>query len=594
MNRLTTLFLLLLVGGLGFVVYRQSQREAAIPTADAEPLFRGVDPALVRAIRLENLERSIHARIERDDNGVWYLTDPIAYPAAPEVVEQVLMIISANLATPVPTELQDRAAAGLAPARGFIEVEEEQVGGGRRKVRVEMGAVDLDGQRVFVQRDGRVLRTMRNLESLLQRDIPDLRSRRLFRVDPSSVVALDRRGRVFLEGSAPSADWSVAAEGYGWRMYKPVRGRIDADFMGLYSRAIASLRITRFVTDVPDADLARYGLAPAWFSIRLQDGHGIESTLEFGQSDDRRSFARRPGQPHVYELGANEWNTIVEGIDNLGELMEREFFRLRRDMLQDVTFERRGAALRLARGIDGSWSVAERPAGMAEFGLPVPAESSAVEEVLTRLETQAKLTVLLDRPVEDGFPAGEPRDAIWVTPVGDRRQGGFCGRRIRGAEGTELLAFLREDEAVLAGLDVAIEELLDLPASHFYRRLVWDVAEAFLSELSITHAGRTRRYVRSEAFTWRPSDAEVPARELRQLLDAVLFLKADTEVRPADRAELTDVLRLELVDMDRQRLVADLGRAPDGTIELTHGTRRAKALDQGLHAKLAALVEGGQ
>ena len=589
MSRITTLLLLLIVGALGFFVYRQAQHEAQHPPETLEALFKGVEPSRISAIRFENLERTIHARFERDERGAWFLTDPIAYPAAPEVVEQVLQIVAGNLAAPVPPALADRASAGLAPVRGFLEVEETMPEGPVRRTRVELGAVDLDGQRVFVARDGRVLRTPRNFETVLERSVPDLRSRRLFRVDPNAVVELERLGQIYLEGSAPSADWSAVAEGEGWRMYRPLRARLDGHGMQLYTALLGSMRTARFVTDLPDADLEPYGLAPAWFSIRLRDRRGAESIVEFGQDAARNTFARHPGLPHVYEIGDQNWNLLVEGVDNLGDLMEHWFHRLRRDALAEVTLERDGRVTRLTRSPDGQWSVSERPAGETEFRLPVPAEHAAVEDVLTRLENDAKLTYLFDRRIEDNFPTGAPRDAIWLTPYGDRRQGGFIGDLIEARDGTQLLAFAREDENVLAGLDPALGELLDLDAAHFFRRVVWDVTEAFLRELTVEHAGRTKRYVRGDSFTWRPSDAVVPARELRQMLDSILFLKADGEVPPTERSELSDVVRLELVDADGKRLMAELGVNPEGVVELSHGVRRAKALDQGLHGALKAL-----
>lgn len=592
MSRFTTLILLLVVMALGLSVYRQAQFEAEHPPEVLEALFKGVEPARVSAIRFENLERSIHARLERDGRGTWFLTDPIAYPAAPEVVDQVLQIVTGNVAGPVPPALADRAAAGLAPMRGFLEVEETMPEGPVRRTRVELGAVDLDGQRVFVARDGRVLRTPRNIETLLQRDLPDLRNRRLFRVDPTAVVEIERLGRIYLENSAPSADWSAIAEGESWRMYRPLRARLDGHGMALYTTLLGSLRVARFVTDLPGADLEPYGLAPAWFSVRLRDRRGAESIVEFGQDKFRKTFARHPGLPHVYELEDQSWNLLVEGVDNLGLLMEHWFHRLRRDSLAEVTLERGGRVTRLSRSPDGQWSVSERPVGETEFRLAVPAEHSAVDDLLTRLENDAKLTYLLDRRPEEAFPAGAPRDSIWLTPYGDQRQGGFVGGLIEAADGTQLLAFAREDEGVLAGLDPALNEVLDLDATHFFRRVVWDVTEAYLRELTITHAGRTKRYVRGDGFTWRPSDADVPARELRQLLDSILFLKAAAEVPPAERSELGDIVRLELVDADGKRLVAELGVNPAGVVELVHGVRRAKALDQSLHAALRALCDG--
>ncbi|MEZ6013748.1 MAG: DUF4340 domain-containing protein [Planctomycetota bacterium] len=612
MSRLTTLFLLVGVIALGVFAYRQARFEAEQPTEEVEALFKGVDPARVTALRFENLERSLHARIERDARGAWFLTDPLAYPAAPEFVEQAFEVLRQNLAGPVPAALEDRAAAGLEPVRGFMEAEETLDDGRIRRTRVSCGAVDLDGMRVFALRTvsfagealpeagaGRTLRTMRNLETLLERDLSDMRSKRLFRVDPSVVVEVARRGRIFLPDASPSVDWTAQAEGAGWKMYTPIRAGVDADIMVPFTRRLASLRAARFVTDLPKADLAQYGLAPAWFSVSLRDRRGAESVVEFGQDAEHNTYARHPGLPHVYEVAPRDWNVLVEGVDNLVEFMEREFVRVRRDQIADVVIENGQRQTKLLRDRDGRWSVAERPEGEAEFRLAVPAEPAAVERLLTRIENDLKLTYLFHLDAATLFPrasegaAPERLGGIWVTPVGDHRYGGWIGPAVTSTAGTELQAFLREDEGVVAGLDPLVLEVLAEDASSFLRRIVWDVEEVQLRELTLTHGERMKRYVRGDGFTWRPSDADVPARELRQLLDSILFLKADGEVAPADRTELLDPVRIDLVDVNGAKVTAELGLNPAGVVELIHGVRRARALDQTLYVALRALADGG-
>lgn len=596
MSRWTTLGLLLVVGALGALAYRQARYEVEHPEETQTALFAGVEPTRVRAFRLENLERSIHVRLERTDAGVWFLTDPIAYPAEPAVVEQVFELIAGNLAGPVPEVLADPAKAGLAPVRGFLEVEEELEGAGGakevRRTRVSLGDVDLDGQRVFVLRDGAVLRTARNLETLLSRDVPDLRSRRLFRVDPNGVIEVQRKGRIYLpDAIAPDATLQLRAEGAGWRMYAPIRAHADAEYAAAFTRALATLVVERFVTDIPGADLAPYGLAPAWFSVTLVDRHGASSTLEIGQDAGQKTFAKFPEQPHVFQLGDFAWNTLVDGVGDLPRHLEVELFRVRRDHLDTVELVRGARVTRLRRAPDGAWTVAEKVPEQAEFGLEQPAEAATVERFLTDLEATKIGAYLLERKAADVLPTDGAPDALWVTPLRDLRQGGWLGARVRTAEGTELRSLVREGEDVVAGVDVAIDDLLARGVDHFLRRLVWDVSEPQLRELAFTRGERTKRYVRGDGFTWRPIDAAVPARELRQLLDSILFLKADGEVPPAAREPLTDTVRIELVDAEGQALQAELGRNAAGAVELSHGLRRARALDQGLLDAIAALFD---
>ena len=215
MNRLTPLILLIAVVGLGYLALQQSHKEAEdAKTLEVERLFGGVEESRLTSIRLEYIKGSRHVRMERDA-GRWFLTDPMAWPVERGVLDKFLGVIARNGADPVSESLAEQVAGSFAPPLGFIETTEEFDDGSTRKGRVEVGQLDIDGMRIFVRRDGRVFRTIRNIENLFDFIVADYRSKRLFALQRGSVARVERVGGWDHGGEYP--DLEMSAQGGGSR-----------------------------------------------------------------------------------------------------------------------------------------------------------------------------------------------------------------------------------------------------------------------------------------------------------------------------------------------------------------------------------------
>ena len=129
MNLRTTLLLLILVLGLAGAVFWQKGREAAGVVDVDVPLFEGLDPAKVRVIRIDNIPRSVNVRLERDRAGVWYLTDPIEYPADQGVMNILFQDIAYGRAMVVPEEEWGETELGFDPPEMVLELDEERPDG---------------------------------------------------------------------------------------------------------------------------------------------------------------------------------------------------------------------------------------------------------------------------------------------------------------------------------------------------------------------------------------------------------------------------------------------------------------------------------
>ena len=170
MHGRTAIVLFLVVAVLGFGVYWQLEREQAATLPVDRPFVPDVDAGRVDRLRIDNLERGIQLTLQRDERGAWKIVDPVSYPASSGAIRQIVELVATQRAFPVRDP--DLEALSLAPPRAVLEIEQE-VAGQRVRNRLEFGAVDLDGQHGFVNVDGTVVRTLRSLDSILDRDVQD-------------------------------------------------------------------------------------------------------------------------------------------------------------------------------------------------------------------------------------------------------------------------------------------------------------------------------------------------------------------------------------------------------------------------------------
>ncbi|MEM9380257.1 MAG: DUF4340 domain-containing protein [Planctomycetota bacterium] len=586
MNRLTTLVLFVVVAALGYVAYQQTEREAENPLVQKGPLFPGVELRRVKSVRLENIRGSRHMRFERDASGRWFLTDPMQWPAEQGLMKKLEQVLERNQATPIPDALVADAEPSFDPPRGFLETEEVLESGETRRVRVELGKKDLDGARVYVRRDGKIYRTLRNAETLFNFAVTDFRSKNVFTMPPAGVVAVERVGGWYEEEAQESLGMRAAREGYGWRIESPARLQGDPVLFTLWVRFLSGMRAKRFTSDRPDMDLARFGLDQPWVTITLTNARGASQSVHFA-SFDGRIYARRAEEPTVYEIDVDDGQRIREPVTHF---YDGAFARFDRVDLRHV-FVRRGAgSLRLTKtGED--WTVAASSPTRAEYDAELPADDRAVEALLTAIEGAEVVRYFQDAPPADFFDEGAARDdGLWVQTTEGLVQGAAFAAPVRTPQGTELAPILRDQDSVVGSVDPAFAEIAGLDLVHFLDRNLWSLSNAALRVLTIEKDGAKRVFQRAAEYDWRPIDAKVPARELDVVLDHLLFLKAREHLAEGDRPALEDVVTVTFVDGRGERSVARIGRTDEGAVQVDVGAMRAVLRRPELHADLLEIV----
>lgn len=578
----TLLALVVLLAALAFL-WRGVQEDESRDVRDADrPLVEGVHAADVVGVRLENVLRDHVAEFRRDADGAgWSMVSPYRCPADAQLVGRLVAIPLERRGRVVPDA--DLAALSLAPPRQELRL--RLADGGERSVRV--GAADLDGQRVYVQSGDAVLLVLRDIETACDRMLDEYLSRNLANLDARQVVELHRRGSWPREGGAEDLALDAAADGGAWRIVAPWKVRADPGALLLLVQLGSGLRLDTF-HDLGAKPRAALGLDPAEFTLSCATLQEERATLSFGRAGEPRAGRLYAGSDRMPFVGAVDDAVVDLATTPALEFADLRLHRFLREQVDLVRLERDGTRVELRRGPAG-WSVLEGRASEGFAATPLPAEGAEVRRLLARLEELAASSF---RPgLELGSSAGG--EGLWVGA-----RGALAGGRF-GADYSEpgtapLARFLRDDEDLVALVDPAWKSLVRQDAGAFRSLSILEIDEVRLVRLRFAAEGRAKDYVRGKRGVWSLDGASIEALELRPLLDPLFFLRAKRHLGPAqDSVPLRAAVevRYDTADGPEATIVVGLAQL-DGaeTTLVEHAGARSIARDQGLHAKLLALL----
>ncbi len=595
MQRSMLLWLALAVLGLAALFWWQERREQSHAREEGTPLFEGLDVAAVTAVRIESVERDVHLRAERDANGTWNLVDPIAARAQSELFDFLVQSALTRRGALVPESEGDAQSLGFEPPRVILELESDSNGKPARQ-RLELGALDLDGARVYVRVRGRILRTLRDLDTTLARSIDDFKSRSVVELDARDVVEVQRAGRTTFERGVDPHDLTLHAlvDDEQWRASEPVRAALDPVAMSLWVQGATRLEAGRFVEDGAAA-LADYGLDPSEFSVELVTSRDARETVHFGRPGHAPGaawFARLSGQTPVWGIDEQSVRLLASPIE---DLLDHRLVRRRSAAIDGITLRSNDRELLLAR-LGRVWNVCEKR-GHGSFTTPRPAEQGRVDDLLGRMEALEFAAFLLDRP----FEASSGGETVSIDSGADV-QGGSIGALFTSASGAAARQFQRPGESVVALVDPSLLELVHTPLEELLSLRLLDILEIDQASLRISGLGSERRYVRGRGGVWAAPDLAVRAEELDQVLDPLLFLRAEKHRRAGAELPFIDPIQVEFTNKSDKRTVFTLGLTPrdDGQagaaeqevdVEIDGLRALLATKDQGLYGKLAALLK---
>lgn len=577
----TTLFLLVVVACLAGAIVWQTRKEESELEVELG-LFEGADLNYVQRIRVDNLERSYNLRLERDASGLWFITDPIEYPANPGVVTALLQDVARAKALVVSESEQSARELGFTPPRIVLEVEESRPEG-LRVHKVEIGATDLDGIRLNVRKDGRYLRTLVRLYSTLDRTVQDFRSLRAMTLSGDDVVEVHRTGRVQheLEGEFQDLELHAYRDGAAWRATAPWRALLGALDVGIVAYGATRLDVVRFVEDAV-RDPSIYGFDVPEVRIDLKTGDGREETLLLSRSEVEGDwYAMRSDAPHVWSIDRESALRLMYPSESMVDL---RFMRaLRQDVQGLRLISEGGRVLRLARAGE-LWTVTEELPG-GEPCAPLPGDARRIDDELARLEG------LELRPLPEGGPRAEELElgaAIYLDIQGETLGGRLAPAGPLLPEGDGVL-FQRTGDELLLAADAWLIELARSPASEFRSKSLIRLVETETRALRLTRGERRLDFVRDERGIWRARGEQQEAAELLALLDSMIYLKAESFLDA--EAELRDPIVVQFDRFEGDPVRYTLGAGPESSTLAEAGGAFSTLRVADLYSRVAALFD---
>jgi len=592
--RRTLIALVALVLVLGWLWVRK-EREILEggPRTEAVALCPGLEVELVRAIRIDHLERSVQVKLERDAQGRWFLTDPVAYPAQHGLVRTLLTTLVAARAEPA-SEV-DPHEVGLDPPQAVVECVMTGASGDRT-IRVELGRQDVVPDRIFARVPGHpaaagnggteVFRTTRALANTLERYPDDYRDRRATTLPATEVTALRRRGQVYLAeyGKLVNLDFDALLESDGWKRVTLPTVTLDPTAIGLLIRGAADLQVDGFVDDSP-GDLAPYGLSEPAFTLELQPLRGSPVVLCFGHAAVEGEhdvaeldwFCQRQGYGHVWRARTQAVNLLVRPAELF---FDQRVLRVLREEVASIELEGGGSTRVLAR-VDDGWTVREGD------GPTYPAEPGAVEEVLAVFEREE----LGDHLIGEPFADEDPPLSVTVVLRNDARQGGRIGKPARDeSSGAQGRMFLRLGDEVPALADEDIAEPCTRALDAFRSRSAHRFQESLVRSIELTHGERTYAFVNLGDNRWRPKGETLDAPadfvdSLEQLLHPTVRRWLSEGTPAADEQAIAVVLQPASGEAFR----FTLARASDGVATWSGPDGQRAEIDAALVERLLRL-----
>ena len=236
-------------------------------------------------------------------NGVWQLVaESLVYPAQAASIEKLLAELERLTPAPYITarELRDRLkldeAYGFSNPQATIAIEQPE-----RTAHLLIGARTPPGDQVFLQVVG--------MDGVYMVDADFLKYMPRAAEDWRDTTLVDLKGLTFdrlaVTNGAKVFELRRDATNKLWRMVYPLQARANDAKVEESLQLLQDVRILRFVTDDPKADLEPFGLQPPELELALGQGTNPAVRLQFGRSptnDTRLAYARRLGLSSVFAV----------------------------------------------------------------------------------------------------------------------------------------------------------------------------------------------------------------------------------------------------------------------------------------------------
>lgn len=418
--------LALLLGAFVYLYEIEGEVERAAAEEDAKRIHTGFEAGDVEAVALVTRD-GVEARFERRD-GRWHVVAPVEGLADATALDAIASALAQMPREGTVSSAGDLAGFGLGPDARVVRF---RAAGADRGLRV--GRTTPVGGHRYVARlaDDEVAYVASYRVNAFDRNLDDLRERRIFGFEPGDIVRLALRVPAEATAAAPAP--GAETDGFAvevvrdgvedeWRLTSPIEGPADAETVRDLLSDLAYLRAADFV-DERDASIEA-ALAETAIAFRLTraDPGAVEGAGD-GLGDAAIVEARLAGEVEGGRLLVAPGDRLYVVPAERLEDFPRELFAYRRKRLADfeVAAARRlelelaeptGEPLRVvARLEDAGWTSADRPLD--------PDAVSDLIRVLSRLDADGLVAEEMGEAERASLGLAPPRARLRVEGHAD-------------------------------------------------------------------------------------------------------------------------------------------------------------------------------
>ncbi len=427
-------------------------------------------------------------------NRTWSLTRPLSYPAEAARIEALLTNLAGLRIQTYITGAELRQRTNTDQEYGFdtplasLLVQQRD-----RRHQVLVGALTAPGDQVFLQVVGAEGLYVVGAELLgyIPRSADDWREVAFARLDG---VLFDRI--VVTNAAGTTFELRRGGVGAGWRLTEPLQARAAAAKVEAALSALQHLRVARFVSDDPNADVEAYGLHRPELALTFADGSNAVVQLQFGGSVTNggpQAYARRLGQPAIVTVARE---ALAPWQVSYTEFRDRHLLTLARPVVSIEVPGENGFTVRRLQS--GDWRL---------LPLDLPADVELVEALLNALTGLQVTDFVKDVVIEPDLPkwglAPPVRQfTLWAAPqpAGDTNL--HLGTIAFGTTEDDKTYVRRPDETSVYKVKAADFQHLPTAAFQLRDRRIWNLQEANIERLQIEQSRKTRQLIRQGTNSW--------------------------------------------------------------------------------------------
>ena len=427
-------------------------------------------------------------------NNAWQLVKPIAYPALPAAVENLLQNFeqltwhTRITASELKNRLQSDKEFGFASPEFSLLIQS-----GQKDYQIAIGSRTAFGDEVFLQVVGRdeIYLVAADLFRAIPRTANDWREPALANLKN---LAFDH---VTVTNGAKVFEMERTAAGKLWRLTRPLEARADNPKITALLERLEGVRFSQFVTDDPKADLETFGLQPAELELSFAQGSNVVASLQFGKSPTNDSplvFARRDKTASIGLVTREElapWRGAFE------DFRDRHLVTLTEDSVAEV--EVRGTeTFNLRRQTNNVWRVT----GSADL----PADPALVRDLLAtlgNLEVAQFVKAVVTEPDLPSYGLATPsRQIILRSSVAAGTTNNLIVQLDFGLATNGNIFVRRSDESAVYAVKLAEFQTLPAGGWQLRDRRIWNFNEAAVQRILIRENGKSCGLLRNGTNQW--------------------------------------------------------------------------------------------